>query len=98
MCDWSLSRLAIEALVHPDLCAEVVVQFNHTNSFKKLPGSVYLMMVLDVCHASFSCKMDETADKLEALDLGTYPGENVSKFANETQRLIKIMKDGYALP
>ena len=73
MCDWSLSRLAIEALVHPDLRAEVVVQFNHTDSFKKLPGSVYLMMVLDVCHASFSCKMDEAADKLEVLDLG-HPG------------------------
>ena len=27
-----------------------------------------------------------------------FPGENVSKFANETQRLIKILKGGYALP
>jgi len=37
-CDVSLSRLAIEALVHPDLHAEIVVQFNHMPKFKKLPG------------------------------------------------------------
>ena len=60
-CDFSLSRLAIESLVHPELRAEVIVQFNHTKNFKKLPGSIYLMMVLDVCHASFSFKMDEAA-------------------------------------
>ena len=97
-CDWSLSRLAIETLVHHDLQAEVVVQFSHTSSFKKLPGNIYFMMVLEVCHALFSCKMDEAAASFQALDLGAYPGENISKFANEAQHLIKIMKDGYALP
>ena len=51
ICDFSLSLLAIEALVHPDLRADAVVQFSHEEFFKKLPGSVYLMMVLDVCHA-----------------------------------------------
>jgi len=55
-------------------------------------------MVLDVCHASFSSKMDEAAVHLKALELSDFPGGNVSKFANEAQRLIKIMKDGYALP
>jgi len=87
-----LSRLAIEALVHPELRAEVGVQFSHENLFKKLPGSIYLMMVLEVCHASFSFKMDDAATKREALTLAEFPGENISKFANEAQRLIKIMK------
>lgn len=50
------------------------------------------MMVLEVCHASFSFKMDDAATKLEALTLVEFPGENISKFANEAQRLIKIMK------
>ena len=98
MCDFSLSRLAIEALVHPDLRAEIVVQYNHMDNFKKYPGSIYLMMVLEVCHASFSFKMDEAGKSLEALTLSDFPGENISKFSNEAQRLIKIMKGGYALP
>ena len=93
-CDWSLSRLTIEALVHPGLRADVVVQFNHTASFKKLPGSVYIMMVLDMCHEPFSYKVDEAAVNLEALELSEFSGENISKFANEVQQLIKIMKDG----
>ena len=97
-CDFALSRLAIESLVHPDLRAEVVVQHSHVDNFKKLPGQVYLMMVLEVCHASFSYKMDEAADKLTALQLSDFPGENISKFANESQRLIKIMQGGYSLP
>ena len=57
-----------------------------------------MMIVLDVCHASFSCKMDNAAIKLEAFKLITFSGENISKFANEAQRLIKSIKDSYALP
>merc|ERR1740124_651011 len=98
LCDFSLSRLAVETLVHPYLRAEVVVQHNHVPSFKKLPGNVYLVMVLDVCHASFAFRMDDAAKSLSALMLETFSGENVSKFTNEAQRLIKIMKGGYALP
>ena len=75
-----------------------MVQFSHMIAFKKLPGSVYLMMVIDICHASFSCKMNDTAIKLESLDLSAFPGENIGKFTNEAQRLIKVMNDGYALP
>jgi len=95
---FSISRLAVETLVHPDLRAEVVVWHNHVPSFKKLPGIVYLMMVLDGCHASFAFKMDDAAKSLSTLTLETFDGENVSKFASEAQRLIKIMKGGYTLP
>jgi len=49
-------------------------------SFKKLPGNVYLVMVLNVCHASFVFKMDDAAKSLSALTLETFPGENVSNF------------------
>ena len=97
-CDYLLSQLAIESLVHPDIRTEVVVQFSHSTIFKKLPGQVYLMMVLEVCHASFAYKMDEAAKSLENLRLADFPGENISKFSNEAQRLIKIMCGGYSLP
>jgi len=50
------------------------------------------MMVIDVCHVSFSCKMDEAAVNLESLELSVFPGESITKFANEAQRLIKIIK------
>jgi len=38
LCDFLLSQLAIENLIHPDLRTEVLVQHNHMLSFKKLPG------------------------------------------------------------
>ena len=97
-CDFSLSRLAVDSLVHPDLRAEVITQHGHVPNFKKLPGQVYMMMTLDVCHASFAFKMEEAAETLNDLSLDSFPGENISKFANEAQRLIKIMQGGYSLP
>ena len=75
-----------------------MVQFSYIPSFKKIPGNIYLVMVLEEYHASFSCKMDEATASLHALDLSAYPGENISKSANEAYLLIKIMKDSYALP
>jgi len=63
-----------------------VVQHNHIPSFKKLPGNLYLMMVIDVCHVSFSFKMDDAAKSLSELTLASFAGENVSKFSNEAQR------------
>ena len=97
ICDLNLSRLAIEALVHPVLRAEVVVQHGHKSTFKKCPGKIYLMMVLQVCHASFSYKLDKAATKFASLRLVDFLDENISKFANEAQRLIKILKGGYSL-
>ena len=37
-CDLALSRLAIEALTHPDLRAQVVVQYGEEPDFNRLPG------------------------------------------------------------
>ena len=82
-CNISLSRLAIEALVHSNLRAEVFVQFIHEKLFKKLQGSVYLMLVRDICDASLSCKLDDAVASFQALIISSFPGENISKFANE---------------
>lgn len=66
-CDFSLSRLTIEALTHPDLRAQVVVQYGTGKSFKRLPGQVYQMMILQVCHASFAVKLEEVATSTSLL-------------------------------
>ena len=49
------------------------------------------MMTLNVCHTSFAFELDDASDKLNEMKLIDYPGENVSQFANEAQRLVKIM-------
>ena len=55
------------------------------------------MMVLDVCHTSFSFKLDDATDSITALTLSSSPSDNISKFTNEVQRSIKMMKRGYDL-
>ena len=42
--------------------------------------------------------IDGAAQLFSDLRLDTYPGENVSDFAKEALRLIKVMQGGYALP
>ena len=37
-CDFSLLQLSIESIVHPDLRAEVNIQYGHAEGFRKLPG------------------------------------------------------------
>lgn len=56
------------------------------------------MMVFGVCHGSFSFKTDQAGKRLEALTMIDFPGESISKFSNEAQRLINIMKGSCALP
>jgi len=42
--------------------------------------------------------MDDAATKQDALTLAEFPGENISKFANVAQHLMKIIEGGYTLP
>ena len=90
--------MAIEALTYLDLRAQVVMQYEEEESSKRLPGQVYLMMVLQVCHALYVFKLDDATEKLQAMSLAYFPGESVSKFTNESQHLINIMMGSYALP
>ena len=55
-------------------------------------------MALDTCNASALHDVAGARKTFEDLSLDTYPGENVSDFLNEAQRLIKIMLGDYALP
>lgn len=56
------------------------------------------MMALDTCNASVFHGIEGAKKKLEALDRNSYPGENVTDFTSDAQRLIKIMQGVYALP
>ena len=56
------------------------------------------MMALETCNASVFHDIEGAKNKLEALELHTYPGENVADYTSEAQRLIKIMQGAYALP
>jgi hypothetical protein len=55
-------------------------------------------MALETCNAFVTCGIDGAAQSFADLTLDTYSGKNVSYFAYEALRLIKIMQGGYALP
>ena len=96
--DFNLSRLVIESLISADLRQKVKTRFNHFKDFAYLPGQVYFMMILEVCNASFTYDIDGARTSLTTIKLVDYPGENISDFADESLRLIKILQGGYSLP
>jgi hypothetical protein len=96
--DFNLSRLVIESLLSSDLRQKVKTRFNHFTDFPYLPGQVYFMMVLEVCNASFTFDIEGARTSLTSIKLIDYPGENVSDFADESLRLIKVLQGGYSLP
>ncbi len=93
-----LSRLVVESLLSSAFYEKIFIRYGHRKDFKRLPGSCLLIMALETCNASVSHDIDGAAQLFADLTLDTYPGENVSDFANESLRLIKIMQGGYALP
>ena len=75
-----------------------MIRFNHREDFEDLPGSCLFLIALDTCNESALYDVAAARKTLEELSLDNYPGENVSDFLNEAQRLIKIMLRDYALP
>ena len=96
--DITLSRLVVESLLTSAFYEKIVIRFNHRTDFEDLPGSCLFLMALDTCNASALHDVAGAKKTLEDLSLDSYPGENVSDFLNEAQRLIKIMLGDYALP
>ena len=96
--DITLSRLVVESLLTSAFYEKIVVRFNHRTDFEDLPDSCLFLMGLDTCNASALHDVAGAKKNLEELSLDSYPGENVSDFLNEAQRLIKIMLGDYALP
>jgi hypothetical protein len=90
-----LSRLMVESLLTSAFYKKILIRYGHRKDFKCLPGSCLLIMALETCNASVSHDIDGAAQSFADLTLDTYPGKNVSDFANAALQLIKIMQGGY---
>ena len=77
---------------------KIEIRFSHREDFELLPGSCLFMLALETCNASVFHDVEGAKKKLEALDLNSYPGENVTDLVSEAQRLLKIMAGAYAVP
>ena len=93
-----LSRTVVESLLSETFQEKIEIRFSHRDDFELLPGSCLFIMALETCNASVFHDVEGAKKKLEALDLNTYPGENISDLAGVAQRLLKIMQGAYALP
>ena len=93
-----LSRTVVESLLTETFQEKIEIRFGHRDDFETLPGSCLFMMALETCNASVFHDIEGAKKKLDALDLNSYPGENVTDFTSEAQRLIKIMQGAYAVP
>ncbi len=93
-----LSRLVVESLLSETFQEKIAIRFGHRSDFKNLPGSCLFMMALATCNASVFHDVAGAKKKLEAMELLSYPGENVTDFTSDAQRLIKIMQGAYSLP
>jgi hypothetical protein len=56
------------------------------------------MTALEACNASAAHDVEGARQKLKAMSLDSYPGENITDFAADAQKLIKIMQGDYAMP
>ena len=93
-----LSRTVVESLLTETFQEKIEIRFSHREDFEFLPGSCLFMMALETCNASAFYDVEGARKKLELLELNSYPGENVTEFASEAQRLIKIMQSAYSMP
>ena len=93
-----LSRTVVESLLTETFQEKFEIRFSHRDDFETLPGSCLFMMALETCNASVFHDIEGAKKKMDALDLNTYPAENVTDFTSAAQRLIKIMQGAYALP
>jgi hypothetical protein len=93
-----LSRTVVESLLTEAFQEKIEIRFNHRDDFDTLPGSCLFIMALETCNASVFHDIEGAKKKLEALDLSSYPGENVTEFASDAQKLIKVMQAGYSMP
>ena len=89
-----MSRLVVESLLTATFYEKIVIRFGQREDFKDLPGSCLFLMALKTCNASVSYDVDKAETDFLALTLDTFPGENISDFATEAQRLVKKMSGG----
>ena len=93
-----LSCGVVESFSSESFQEKIKIRFSHHKDFETLPGSCLFMMALETCNASVFHVVEGAKKKLEALDLNSHPGENVTNLAGKAQRLLKIMAGTNAVP
>ena len=83
-----LSRTVVESLLTDTFQEKIEIRFSHRDDFETLPGSCLFMMAMETCNALVFHAIVGAKKKIDSLDLNSYPGENVTDFASEAQRLI----------
>jgi hypothetical protein len=96
--DCELSCGVVESSFTDSFQEKIEIRFSHPKDFDTLPGSCLFMMALETCNASVFHDVEGAKKKLEALDLNSFPGKNVTDLAGEAQRLLKIMAGAYDVP
>ena len=93
-----LSRMLVFSLITSTFREKMEIRFDHRLDFEYLSGACLFMMALETCNASVAHDVEGARNQLDGLTLDSYPGENVTDYTTEAQRLIKIMQGDYALP
>jgi hypothetical protein len=96
--DIESSRMVVNSLLTETFYKMLCVRFGHLEDFESYPGSCLFMMALEACNASVSHDVEGVKQKLEAMTLDSYPGEDVTAFATAAQKMVKIIQGDYALP
>ena len=90
--------MLVFSLITSTFREKMEIRFDHRLDFEYLSGACLFMMALETWNASVSHDVKGARNQLDGLTLDSYPGENVTDFTTEAQRLIKIMQGDYALP
>ena len=96
--DVELSCMLVLSLLTSTFQEKLEIRFDHHPDFEYLSGACLFIMALKTCNASVAHDVEGAQKNLETLTLDSYPGENITDFTSEAQRLIKIMQGDYALP
>jgi hypothetical protein len=90
-------RTVVESLHTKSFQEKLVFQFEHCTDFDTLPGSCLCMMALETCNSSVFHDIERAKKKLEALNLNSYPEENMTAFSSEAQYLIMIIQAAFSM-
>ena len=89
--DRDLFRLVIEYLVQHYFCGVSNTRFYHYEDFKKFPGQVHFMIILDACNTSAAIYIEGAEKCFNNLSLNDFPGENIYDISTTVLRYIKVM-------
>ena len=97
MYDQGLSRIVVELCVSIAMRKKLTTKFSHIDDFDIFHGKVYVIMILQTCHASASLDIKGVEELFRKLRLSNLPGENVSRLAIAALKFITMMNTEYIM-